>query len=45
MEGFRGGNFLPASQRLFLPAAAGGGQIIGPGFVLRPSVALAEEGL
>ena len=23
------GNFLPASQRVFLPAAAGGGQFIG----------------
>jgi hypothetical protein len=26
MEGFRGGNFSPASRGGFLPAAAGGGQ-------------------
>jgi len=28
-RGFRGGNFLPASRRVFLPAAAGGGQFSG----------------
>ena len=27
------GNFLPASRRVFLPAAAGDGQFIGSGFV------------